>query len=224
MVRSTAAITPANRNGRKGVSVRQRKPLTRDRVLKAALRYIDRRGVDALSMRLLARELHVEAMALYRYATNKEDLLRGVLELVLSEIELPDEASLGWKDWLRAAEICTRKVYLRHPNVLPIALKYSYGSEKSQIRSDRTLGVIVGAGFNGDDVHHLSHQLGNHLFGSLIFSQFTRYRRSGNGNRSELPFFSEYVEYFAGCNNDLEFEFGLDLILDAFESRLHRGI
>jgi AcrR family transcriptional regulator len=170
-------------------------------------------------MRPLARELHVEAMALYRHAANKEDLLRGVLELVQSEIELPDVDSVDWKTWLRTVAIRTREAYLRHPNVLPIAFKYAHLSEQAHIRSDRIIQAIVRAGFSGEEVHHLHHQLMNTLWGALIFARFVPYQTSDRDQA--LEYFSEYVEYFAHCNNTTEFEFGLTLLLDAFEARLH---
>src|SRR5690606_29272978 len=78
--------------------------------------------------------------------------------------------------------------------------------------------VIVSAGFEGEDVHHLHHQLVNALWGALIIARFVPYQTSDGDEK--LQFFSDYVEYFAHCNNTTEFEFGLDLILDAFEARL----
>src|SRR5690349_14387767 len=110
-----------------------RAPLTRDRVLRAALRMADEDGIDALSMRNLAQALKVEAMSLYNHVANKEDLLDGLVELVASEIEVP---SIGgdWRASMRRRAISAHAVLMRHPwasmllvsrvNVGPNMLRY----------------------------------------------------------------------------------------------------
>ncbi len=81
-----------------GAGAQQRSPLTRERVLLAAVALADRDGLDALSMRKLGQELGVEAMALYRHVRDKDDLLNGVLEIVVGQIERPKSG----KDWKRS--------------------------------------------------------------------------------------------------------------------------
>ena len=66
-----------------------RAPLTRQRVLRAAVALADRGGVGALSMRKLAQELGVEAMSLYHHVANKDDILDGLVDVVFGEIDLP---------------------------------------------------------------------------------------------------------------------------------------
>jgi hypothetical protein len=92
-------------------------------------------------------------------------------------------------------------------------------SEQTHIRSDRVIQVIAHAGFRGEEVHHFYHQLVNALWGTLMVARFVPYQTSDRDQA--LEYFSEYVEYFAHCDNQAEFEFGLALILDAFEARLH---
>ncbi len=73
----------------------RRAPLTKERVLRAAVDLLDRDGIDALSMRKLGQELGVEAMALYRHVRNKDDILDGAIDVVLAEIELPGQEVTG---------------------------------------------------------------------------------------------------------------------------------
>ena len=70
----------------------QRAPLTRDRVVRAGVALADDNGIEAVSMRRLAKDLGVEAMSLYNHVANKDDLLEGILDLVLAEMEPPDPA------------------------------------------------------------------------------------------------------------------------------------
>ena len=67
----------------------RREPLTKERVLRAAVELADRGGIEALSMRKLGQELGVEAMALYRHVRNKDDILDGAIDAVIGEVELP---------------------------------------------------------------------------------------------------------------------------------------
>src|SRR3954447_6154084 len=103
----------------------ERIPLTRDRVLIAACAIADAGGLDALTMRRLAEDLHVEAMSIYHHLPNKDAILEGLVELSFSEIEHevggfapPLEASAApgsWQAALRARILAARGVLLRHP-------------------------------------------------------------------------------------------------------------
>jgi AcrR family transcriptional regulator len=92
-----------------------RTPLSRDRILRAALELVDRDGLDALTMRGLGAELGVEGMALYRHVGSKERLLDGVAELLLSELELPPAGAGSWEEaWIALAR-SYRRLALEHP-------------------------------------------------------------------------------------------------------------
>src|SRR5919206_4716295 len=93
--------------------------LSREKVLAAALAVADTEGLEAVSFRRLASDLGVTPMALYRYVDNKEALLDGIGDLVLSELELPEPPTGGWRDQLRAAAWSFRAVLIAHPAVVP---------------------------------------------------------------------------------------------------------
>jgi len=96
-----------------------RTPLSRERVLDAALHIVDTEGVQALSMRHLAQALDREAMSLYRYATTKAALLDGVVELVLSELTVNPDAD-DWRQELRELARDFRHLALAHPDMVPL--------------------------------------------------------------------------------------------------------
>src|ERR1700730_4429097 len=95
-------------------NAKPRAPLSRERVLRAAIALADKGGIASLTMRNLGQELGVEAMSLYNHVANKEDILHGIVDLVFSEIALPSDQA-DWKAGLRHRAISTRDALLRHP-------------------------------------------------------------------------------------------------------------
>src|SRR5215216_5880435 len=95
-------------------SPQSRIPLSRERVLNAAIRLADEGGIESLTMRKLARELGVEAMSLYNHVANKGDLVEGIVDFALSEIELPSTAG-DWDVAIRECAVSAHQAFLRHP-------------------------------------------------------------------------------------------------------------
>ncbi len=143
---------------------RRRTPLSRERVLRAAVTLADDAGIDAVSMRRLAQELGVVPMALYKHVANKDQLLDGMVDLVIGEIEPPDPA-LSWKDGVRQRVLSARRAVLRHP----------WGRRAIETRTRRTpvvldhmnslVGMFRAGGFSADLTHHVMHALGNRIWG-----------------------------------------------------------
>ncbi len=115
-----APSAPIERGLRASGRVRRRPALTRHEVLVTALRLIDDDGVDALSMRRLGAALDRDPMRLYRFAAGKDELLDGVVELVLAELEVPTAAAGDWQDTLRRFGHAFRRLALAHPHVVPL--------------------------------------------------------------------------------------------------------
>src|SRR5262245_5213637 len=90
-----------------------RAPLSKARVIDAAIEFADGQGIDALSMRRLARVLGVEAMSLYHYVRSKDEILDGILDRVLTQVDLP--AGDDWKAAIRGAAISAHDVLNQHP-------------------------------------------------------------------------------------------------------------
>ena len=101
-----------------------RTPLDRRRVLAAAIEFIDQHGLEALTMRRMGAHLGVEGMALYRHVTGREDLLDGVVELVVDELYGDPEVYLtpqhGWQDYLQRLAHGVRRMAIAHPALFPL--------------------------------------------------------------------------------------------------------
>jgi AcrR family transcriptional regulator len=126
-----------------------REPLSRDRVIAAAVELVDDEGLAALSMRKLGAALGVEAMSLYNHVENKADVLDGMLDAVLQEVPRPDP-SLAWDDRLRSLCHGFRSVGLQHPGVLPMFNTRRIQSADGFAAIACIHGILREAGFDDD--------------------------------------------------------------------------
>lgn len=226
-------------------TTRRRTRLTRDAVLRRAVGIADEHGVEALTMRRLAEELGVEAMSLYHHVRGKDGILDGALELVLDEmldavsrLEQPDLADP--RDWLpavRARILAARTVMLRH-RWTPQLMEARNAMTLSAARHvDGIVALMRAGGFSWDLVHHGLHALGSRVHG------FTQELGEPEGGDAEaeavlariaphvphlVAMFSEVAHDDPGstlgwCDDQTEFEFGLDLVLDGLERLARRG-
>ncbi|SHM72615.1 transcriptional regulator, TetR family [Cryptosporangium aurantiacum] len=205
-------------------------------MLRAAIDLADVEGVQTLTMRRLAKELDAEAMSLYHHVANKDDLLNGVVDLIANEIndavEAIDVLSAGaaWKQAARERILTARTVFLRHPWAPPLFESRAAVSPAVVRYHDRLVGLMRDGGFSYDLAHHALHALGSRALG---FSQ--ELFDPGDGSApAEIPEgMAEQLPYLVGmlrevahddpdstlgwCDDQFEFEFGLDLILDGLD-------
>jgi AcrR family transcriptional regulator len=214
--------------------VEPRLPLTRDRVLRAAVELADEGGIEAVSMRKVGQELGVEAMSLYNHVSNKEDMLDGMVDLVVSEIE----ASPGGADWkaaMRNQVMVAREVMMRHgwaPAIIETRTNMSIPTLKY---FDSIVGILRDGGFSLDLVHHALHAMGSRVLGfsqelfddsdaleqspeiaALMLQQMTEEYPNISAMLTEITHENESV-VGQGCDDNIEFVFALDLILDGLE-------
>jgi len=213
-----------------------RVPLSRERVLDAAIRLADDGGIESLSMRKLARELGVEAMSLYNHIANKGDLVDAIADLVVSEIELP-AATEEWDVAVRTCAISAYETFMRHPWAcsLVISPTRTHAVREPRVRYiEWLLGRLREAGFSPELTYHAYHALDSHILGFTLwhlghsaaakdiageqdFADFAatlleELRADG------YPYLAEHAEqHLAGVEDEREFEFGLDLILDGLK-------
>jgi len=207
-----------------------RVPLTRERVLRAAVAIADRDGIAALSMRRLGRELGVEAMSLYNHVEGKDDLERGIVELVLGEIEDPEPGG-DWKAEIRRTAVSSHDAFVRHRWSCPLL---THGRGVSRVRMqwmEAVLGTFRRAGFSPNLTHHAYHAIDSHITGFTLWQVgmpfTTREELVGLAEgfleripADEFPYVVEHAhEHIAppDPSEKPEFEFGLDLILDGLE-------
>lgn len=137
-----------------------KRPLTRRRILRAALKLIDRDGLDALSMRRLGAALGVEAMALYRHFASKEDLLEGVAEILLEELELPPAGTAGWEEAWTALAHSYRRLAHGHPGAFRVLALSPLSTAARFERARAPVAILREAGFD----EHQAEQ----AFGTLL--------------------------------------------------------
>jgi AcrR family transcriptional regulator len=139
---------------------RRRSPLRRDDVLATALRLIDADGVEALSMRRMGRALDRDPMRLYRFASSKDELLDGVVDLVLGELRVPRVEAWNWEDVLRRTAHAYRGIALAHPHVVPLLVTRPLATPLAlrplgTLRPlEELLELLVGAGFDDRGALH----------------------------------------------------------------------
>jgi AcrR family transcriptional regulator len=180
-------------------------------------------------MRRLGAALGVEAMSLYNHVAGKEDILDGIIELVVGEFGLPaDDAD--WKSALRASALSEHAVMLRHrwaPSLI-ISRPASVGPARWR-HSDAVVRTMRKAGFSTELTHHAFHVLDCYTVGFTVQEVSTPYARDDwptlaaaflrDFPSTEYPHFAEHVSYHveSGVYDEGDFEFGLDLILDGVE-------
>ena len=205
-------------------------PLTRERVLQAALDLADADGIEALTMRRLAQELGVEAMSLYHHVRNKQDLLGGICDLVVREYELPVPGA-PWKAAVRRTAISAYEALIRHPWAASLLLS---GTPESRARiryMDALLGAFRTGGFSAGMTDHAYHALDSHIMGFTLWvvgmnlgtqedlaALATAFLRELP--RDEFPHLAEHIDQHLrprDPDEEGEFAFGLDLLLDGLE-------
>ena len=213
----------------------RRAPLTRERVLAAAIDLADRDGIASLSMRKLAQELGVEAMSLYHHVANKDAILDGLIDLVFGEIDLP-VGEADWKVAMRRRAISAREVLRRHPWATGLMESRSTPGPATLRHHDAVLGILRNAGFPLELAAHAYSLLDSYIYGfalqetSLPFNTPEETAEVAQAMMAEFPadaypHLTEIaVEHVLqpGYSYASEYLFGLDLILDGLE-RLAAG-
>jgi AcrR family transcriptional regulator len=205
-----------------------RLPLSTDRVLRAAVDLADRDGIEALSMRRLAKELGVEAMSLYNHVKNKDAILSGIMDLVSSEIELPADTT-DWKAALRRSAISAKEVLLQHRWASALMLSRQDGGPAALRRSEWMLRTLREAGFSPDLTYHAYHLLGAFIQGVTNQHLAFPYKPDEIAGLAddflrqlppeEFTYLIEHVRQHLEPAEEHKggFELGLDLILDGLE-------
>ena len=207
-----------------------RTPLSRDRVLQAAIKTADRDGIDSLSMRKLGQEVGVEAMSLYNHVRNKEDILNGMVDIVFSEIDLPSNGA-DWFTEMRKRAISTRQALKRHPWAIGLMESRVQPGPATLRHHDSVLRNLRDSGFSIEMAAHSYSVLDSYIYGftlnelSLPFDSSEEAAEvAGNilreSSAGDYPYLVEMAidrVMKAGYNYGDEFEFGLDLILDGLK-------
>jgi AcrR family transcriptional regulator len=210
----------------------RRHRLSRELVLQAAMSHADDGGIEALTMRRLAQELGVAPMALYRHVANKDDLIDGLIDVVFSEIALPSTGG-DWKAAMRVRAISLRDVLARHRWAIGL-MEARHNPGPANLRHhDSVIGSLRAAGFDMARVAHAYSLLDAYIYGfaltkmNLPFDENTDMAAMADQVLAPFPV-DEYPNMVAfitdhamkpGYSFGDEFEYGLDVILDALEQQ-----
>ena len=180
-------------------------------------------------MHAIGRRLGVQAMSLYRHVENKEDLLDGLVDLVVSEVEMP-MSSPDWQAAMRERAISARRVFVRHPWAIGLVESRPRQGPVTLRHHEWVLGVLLEAGFSVTMAGHAYSLLDSYIYGfalqegSLTYGSPEEHAEAGQATLRQLPpdeyphlarVAREFIE--AGTEYGAGFEFGLELILDGIE-------
>jgi len=209
----------------------QREPLSRERILKTALRIVDEEGLEGVSMRRIAGELNATPMALYNHVPNKDALLAGVVGLLLDEIDLsvldpsdpPTALKLGFGQF--------RKAVLHHPNLLPIMCRRGDFTPESMRPVELALGLLRMMGFSDEEALQAHWALTGMTIGHVMWQIMTPLfdgdeaaEQALAGKRmlpeAEFPCIHGALPFMENCDMDAVFDFGMDSLIEGFKARL----
>ena len=212
-------------------TTRARRPLTRARILTAALRLVDREGLEALSMRRLGQALGVEAMSLYNHVPNKAAVLDGLVELLLGELEIPGPEAGDWRERIRRIAHSYRRIAHAHPHAFPLPVTRPYNTPATLRQLETTLEILHEGGFDAETALH-AFQTSTSYVSGYVLAELPRLTRrpeqDGTGIRLDrrqldaavFPRLVELAPYYTARDRDAEFAYGLDVILAAFQAKL----
>ena len=210
-----------------------REAVTREKILHTAVGLADEAGIDSVSMRRIAQELRVVPMALYKHVSNKDEILDGMIDVVVGEID-PPEPSLDWKGAVRRRILSARRALLRHTWASQVMESRTEPTPTVLAYMDSMIGMFRAGGFSMDLTHHAMHAMGSRLMGFTqeLFNDSTDIdseleAQMWGALAGAYPSIYELYLTVAhddstvvggrGCDDQFEFEFALDLMLDGLE-------
>jgi AcrR family transcriptional regulator len=203
--------------------------LTRENILQEAVRLVDKNGIDALSMRKLGQQLGVEAMSLYNHIANKDDLLDGIVDKVIVEIDLPT-LGMDWREAMRLRAFSAREVFAKHPWA-PMLIDSRVSGGMGRLRYfEAVIGTLRRAGFTIELAVRAFSLIDSYIYGFGRQSLNSSANDGGSPQEAEaflealpveqFPYLAEMASTFtsnAGYDEAADFEFGLNLILDGLQ-------
>lgn len=223
-----------------------RAPLSRDRIVAAAMTYIDQHGAQQLTMRKLGGALDVEAMALYRHVSGREALLEAVVREVLRDVteELDGELVDTWQGYLQGLAHRIREIALEHPNIFPLVATRHPAAPwiRPPLRDldvvEHFLASLIGFGFSGKQAVHAYQSFSSFLLGHLLLEVLYAGAETSpvempldegkadlkttdeQEDLSEFPTITELSEQLQTDASEDQFEIGLESLIDRLELSL----
>lgn len=204
---------------------RRREPLSRERVLRAAFDLAVEGGLEAVTMQTIGRRLGVQAMSLYRHVRNKDDILSGIVDLLVSQIDRPDSG--GWKTALRQWAISAHEVFARNRWAMGLIESLAHPGAATLRHHEWMLGVLLEAGFTSVTAVSAYNVLDSYVYGFALqetSSPLEGLEEQADLGRAMLKQLRDYpnltrvtLEFLESGAYVFDFESGLDLILDGLQ-------
>ena len=219
--------------GRRTEEAATRAPVSRDRAVESALVVADGEGIEAVTMRRLARELGVEAASLYHHVSGKDEILDQLVDRVSAEIELPSRTD-GWRPPIRQRAHNTRAVLRRHPwAVALMASRTTPGSATLRVL-EAGIGYFREGGFSVEAAAHAISAVDSYVHGFVLQEVNLPFRDESElaamtgaimdqFPKADFPYLFELtIEHVLkpGYRYGNEFDVGLELVLDGVDARL----
>lgn len=209
-----------------------REPLTRERVLEAALSIMDREGPDALTMRRLGRELGVEAMSLYNHVRDKNDLITGMIERVMSAFEAPRAGT--WEDRARALTRSWRQVMKAHPGVIQLFAEHRQpmSDPEGLLPIELSLKALHELGLSDEDTSRAYQMIGGYIMGFVMQEVRGMFSPQEDGEMPDpvkliaslppgmFPTIERICPILCSTDPDSAFEFGVDVMIAGLRERI----
>jgi TetR/AcrR family transcriptional regulator, tetracycline repressor protein len=213
---------------------RIREKLTKDRIVVAALHIMDTEGLEAVTMRRVAREVGVEAMSLYHHVADKDDLLDAVCAHVMASYRVPPQDGRPWDERAREGAREWRRVLKSHPNVMSLFAERSKPmTDVEALRPmEFALSLIMETGVSEREAVQVFNVIGGFIMGSVMM-EVGRMFAAGTLDADEpdpaaalrsfpagqLPCIAAALPHLAACDPDEQFEIGMDLLLAGLFAR-----
>jgi TetR/AcrR family transcriptional regulator, tetracycline repressor protein len=203
-----------------------RMPLSRERVVEAALELVDAEGPDALTMRRLGRALGVEAMSLYEYCSGKDELVVAVMERLLEELELPAPTHPDWKERIRSVVDAWLRLAERHPKAFPLLYRERPFLPRDLFFPEGIYDALREAGFDEEATVRAYGAIALFVNGALMRGSpatsgtSSRWDDAPPFDEADFPRIAELLPHAHSLAWRTLFDRGLDLLLAGLEAEL----
>lgn len=218
--------------------LKKRSPVSRAGAIEVAVALADRAGIEALTMRSLAKELGVEAMSLYHHFPNKSFILDGMVDVVFAQIEVPEPGRTDWKTAMRRRAHSARAALNRHPWAIGLMESRAAPGEATLRHHDAVLGCLRAGGFSLALTGHAYSLIDSYLYGFALQEQSLPFDTHSSADTEAVaaeifaklpqgayPHLAEFTLRHVlkpGYSYAKEFEVGLELLLDGLQRALER--
>jgi TetR/AcrR family tetracycline transcriptional repressor len=199
---------------------RQRGDLSKAEILEAALALVDEEGLEALSMRRVASSIGVSPMGLYRHVATRDEIVQGIADMALEDIDVELDSGGTWEDQLKAVFTQIHETLLAHPGLIHVLHVQPISAERALDTVEALLGILRGSGFSGEEAVAIVGAVQSYTFGFTVQQRARIGTEEGQHVKrlkalptSEYPNLLELAGDFGNWTTEQHFEYGLDRLL-----------